>query len=284
MGLESLSDNLPDLEAKFDRLLARFGELGRVLVAYSGGVDSTLALKVGTLALGDNCIGVTARSESLADEDLELTLRVAREHGLRQEIIEYSELGIEHYAANPVNRCYFCKHELYSRLQGLARRFGVTAIVDGTNADDAGDYRPGSLAAEELQVLSPLKEIGLGKAEIRALARRLGLPNWDKPAAACLSSRVPYGEPITAEKLRQIGEAEAFLRGLGFAQVRVRHHDRIARLEVAPEDIARLAAPETRGLVLDRLRALGFQFVTVDLAGYRTGSLNEMLAGAIRRL
>lgn len=265
----------PDLERKFRGLLTRFGELGRVVVAYSGGVDSTLALKIGTMALGGNCIGVTAKSETLTEDDFELTREIAQAHGMIQRVVSYSELDIENYAENPVNRCYFCKKELHTRLTGVARELGARFIVDGVNADDVGDYRPGIEAARELGVVSPLLECGVTKDEIRRMARELGLSNWDKPAMPCLSSRVPYGEPIDAVKLKQIAEGEAFLRNLGVRQVRLRHHGKIARIEVEPSEIARLAESETRESVVRFMRSIGFQFVALDLFGYRMGSLNE---------
>lgn len=260
--------------------MARFLDLGRVIVAYSGGVDSTLALKIGTLALGENCIGVTARSETLTDEDFELTQQIAEAHGFNQQFVVYSELEIDNYAENPVNRCYFCKHELYSRLGDLASRFSVEAVIDGSNADDVGDYRPGLEAVRELNVVSILREADMHKAEIRQMARELGLSNWDKPAAACLSSRIPYGEKIDPVKLKQVADGESFLRKLGFAQVRLRHHGPVARLEVDPLEIERLVKSETRDEILRHMRSIGFQFVAIDLAGYRTGSLNEVLSQA----
>lgn len=268
----------PELQTSFEALLDRFRGLDRVLVAFSGGVDSTLALKVGTLALGENCIGVTARSETLSDSEFDLTVRLAVQHGFSQKIIEYSELEIDNYAENPINRCYFCRHELFSRLENLARELHVKAIVDGTNADDVGDYRPGMQAAREFKVVSVLKDAGIGKERIRSMARELGLENWDKPAGACLSSRIPYGSLIDKRKLSQVAEGEAFLRSLGFAQCRVRHHDTIARLEVEPSEIARLTSPEIRTQVEEFMKSVGFNFVTVDLAGYRMGSLNELVS------
>jgi uncharacterized protein len=265
---------LPHRE-KFERLLARFRELRRALVAYSGGIDSTLLMKAGTLAIGERCLGVIAKSETLTDDEYDKALTVACAHGFRLQTIAYSELEIESYTDNPINRCYFCKHELFSRLCALAAELGIDAIVDGSNADDAGDWRPGMQAAAELRVVSPLKEAGLTKAEIRALARALGLPNWDKPANPCLSSRIAYGLTIDRAKLEQVATGEAFLRERGFRQVRVRHHGEIARIEVARDEMDRLLAPEMRRPVAERLRELGFRYVTVDLLGYRSGSLNE---------
>lgn len=268
---------------KFNRLFFRFKELGRVLVAYSGGVDSTLLLKVGTLALGERCIGVIARSETLTTDEYRSAMALAGDHCFTLRTVEYSELEIEHYASNPANRCYFCKHELYDHLRDIARETGIATIANGDNADDAADYRPGAKAAEEFQVVSPLREVGLSKEEIRDLARALGLANWDKPSAPCLSSRVAYGIEIDRGKLHQIAEGEKFLRQQGFRQVRVRHHDTIARIEVAPDELDRLLEREMREQVAARLLELGFQFVTVDLTGYRTGSLNSVLSAEQRR-
>jgi uncharacterized protein len=266
--------------AKFDLLFRQFRELGHVLIAYSGGVDSTLLMKVGTLALGDRCQGVIARSETLTPDEYRFAMAIAGDHCFNLKTIEYSELAIENYAANPSNRCYFCKHELYDQLTQVGRELGIRVIVNGDNADDAGDYRPGAKAAEEFQVVSPLRDAELGKQEIRDLARALGLANWDKPSSPCLSSRIAYGLEIDTEKLRQVSEGEKLLRRLGFRQVRVRHHGDLARIEVPAAQLEQLMQPEVREQVAAHLKSLGFKFTTVDLLGYRTGSLNAMLPEA----
>ena len=275
MALASFNASTLPHRQKFGQLVERFKELGHVMVAYSGGIDSTLLLKVGTLTLGERCVGVIARSETLTDDEYEAAAAVARRHGFNLQTVAYSELEIDQYAENPVNRCYFCKHELYSRLTELARRLGVTTVVEGSNADDVDDWRPGMEAARELEVVSPLREAGLRKSQIRELARALDLPNWDKPSNPCLSSRIAYGTEINREKLDQVARGEKFLRERGFRQVRVRHHDKLARIEVAPEELDRLLEAPMRREVSAHLLQLGFRYVTVDLIGYRTGSLNE---------
>ena len=267
-------ESLPHKD-KFDLLFGRFRELKQAMVAYSGGVDSTLLLKVGTLALGDRCVGVTALSETLTPEEFEAAMAIARDHEFNIRTVHYSELEIENYAENPINRCYFCKNELFGRLRQIAGELGIATLIDGTNADDVDDWRPGMLAAQELSVVSLLREVDLHKSEIRELCRALRLPNWDKPSAPCLSSRIAYGIQIDKQKLEQVAQGERFLRLNGFRVVRVRHHGEIARIEVAPEEIARLAEPELRERVTVRMRELGFRYVTLDMSGYRTGSLNE---------
>ncbi len=268
-------DLRPDLRAKWERMQALIRACGRVIVAYSGGVDSTLVLKVATDVLGEHALGVIADSPSLPRSELQAALDIARSIGARVRIIETNEMDNPNYTANPVNRCYFCKATLHDALWEIARQEGYRAILDGTNADDVGDYRPGQQAARERGVRSPLLEAGLTKAEVRALARYLGLPNWNKPAMACLSSRIPYGTPVTREALRRVEAAEAVLHALGFRQCRVRHHDTVARIEVPVEDMDRLLAVRTT--VVDRLKAVGYTYVTLDLAGFRSGSSNEVL-------
>jgi len=269
---------LNDLAKKFERLRETVRGYGSALVAYSGGVDSTFLLKVAVEALGrDKVVGVTARSESLTERSFNLACEIARTLDLPQEIIEYSELSIEGYADNPVNRCYYCKSELFQRLKDLAQERGLAVVLEGSNADDVGDFRPGMRASAELGMKSPLREVGLTKNEIRTLAREMGLPNWDRPSEACLASRFPYGELITQEKLTQVGDAENYIRDLGARQVRVRCHGKVARIEVLPDDMLRLLDPAIREGLVAHLKKLGFDYVTLDLQGYRTGSMNEPL-------
>jgi uncharacterized protein len=256
---------------------ARLAALGSVVVAYSGGVDSAFLAVTAARVLGDRSLCITADSPSYPDRHRDLAIGTARAFHLRHEMVRTSEVDNPDYRANPANRCYYCKHELYSHLTAIARERGFAAVVDGSNADDRGDYRPGRQAAREFGVLSPLDEVDLGKDEIRALAREAGLATWDEPASACLSSRIPYHSEVTEEKLRTIEAAEGVLRGLGFRIFRVRHHDSIARLELGREEMARALDPDVAAEIDRALRAIGYAHVAVDLRGYRLGSLNDAL-------
>ena len=267
----------PETSAKYARLQTDLRELESVLVAYSGGVDSALLLKVATDTLGEHAVGALASSPAYDDEETSTAVRVAEEMGARLVRLDTHELDDPRYAANGADRCYFCKTELFDHLEPVARRLGLAAIAYGMNRDDRGDWRPGQRAARERGVRAPLDDAEMGKAEIRELARYLGLPVWDKPALACYSSRIPYGTPVTVEALAQIGRAERALRKLGFRQVRVRHHEKVARIEIDPDEFPRLLDPELRARVVLDVRAAGYPFVTLDLQGYRTGSLNETL-------
>ena len=250
--------------------------LDSVIVAYSGGVDSAYLAYIASRTLGDRAVAVTADSPSYPERHRELAIRIARDFGLRHEIIHTSELDRPEYRANPANRCYYCKHELYTHLARIAElRHAV--IVDGNNADDRGDYRPGRQAAREFGVRSPLDDVDLTKDEIRELSRRAGLPTWDEPASACLSSRIPYHTEVTDEKLRTIERAEEALWALGFRVFRVRHHDDLARIEIARNEMARALEPETAAAIVQSLKAAGYKYVSLDLQGYRMGSLNEGL-------
>lgn len=267
----------PEAEAKEQQLLGSLAAMESALVAYSGGVDSTYLLWAAHRALGDRVLAVIGRSDSLARTEYESALAEAARLGVEIRVVVTGELSDPGFRDNPPDRCYHCKSELYGQLAPLARRESLAEILDGTNADDLGDYRPGRRAAEERGVRSPLAEAGLGKAEIRSLARRAELVFWDKPAMPCLASRFPYGTRITREKLRMVEGAEELLRQSGFRECRVRHHDGMARLEVPREDLDRLLAEPLLSWLSDGIKALGFQQVTVDLEGFRSGKLNDSL-------
>jgi uncharacterized protein len=265
-------------DTKRQHLVRVLRECGSVVVGYSGGVDSVFLARVAVEALGaENVLAVTGKSDSIASWMEDTAREVAQRFGIPWLELETHEIDDPRYAANPSNRCYFCKSELWTRLADLAAERGFAAVLDGSNADDVGDHRPGAVAAEENAVRSPLLEAGLTKDEIRAWSRELGLPTWDQPAAPCLASRIPYGLSVTPERLRQIEQAEIGLRAMGFRDFRVRHHGTIARLEVHPSEIDRVAAH--RSDIAHAVRGAGFERVLIDLQGYRRGSLNEGLAG-----
>jgi uncharacterized protein len=250
--------------------------LGSVIVAYSGGVDSAYLALMASRTLGDRAVAVTADSPSYPERHRRLAISIAQQFGLRHEIIRTTELERPEYRANPANRCYYCKHELYTQLSRLAAGRDAV-VVDGNNADDRGDYRPGRQAAREFGVRSPLDEVDLAKDEIRELSRDAGLPTWDEPASACLSSRIPYHTEVTPEKLRTIECAEQALARLGFRVCRVRHHDDLARIEIGRDELSRALEPDMREAIVCELKAAGYRYVTLDLQGYRVGSLNEGL-------
>ena len=270
----------PQLHALETRLRA----LGSLVVCFSGGVDSAFVLLVAHRVLGDRAVGLTAVSPSLAPSEKEGAIRVAAQIGARHELVETHEIDDPNYAANPSNRCFYCKTELYDVADGWAKKHGFSFLANGTNTDDLGDYRPGLDAAKKALVLSPLVEVGMSKADVRRHSKALGLGVWDKPASACLSSRLPYGTAVTRERLTQIGGLEEELRALGFKQLRVRWHDKVARIEIEQSEMARAFEPDVRMRIVEAGKRHGFAYVTLDLQGYRQGSHNELLAGNALRI
>lgn len=266
-----------EIESKIDRLKKHLQQLESVAVAYSGGVDSTFLVKVAGEVLGDNAIAVTAQSSTYPEREFKEAADFVQKAGIRHVVIKSEELDIEGFSDNPTNRCYFCKRELLSKVIAVAQANNIRHVVEGSNVDDLGDYRPGRQAIRELGVASPLTDAGLGKEEIRILSKEMGLPTWQKPALACLASRFPYGQKITRDKLRVVDQAEQFLLDLGFRQVRVRHHGSIARIEVSAEERGKFFNTDMMDRIYEKFRQLGFMYTALDLKGYRTGSMNEVI-------
>jgi uncharacterized protein len=266
-----------NLEEKYQRLRAYIQEQGSLVVAFSGGVDSTFLLKVAQDVLGDRVLAVTASSCSFPERELKEATQFCQENGIRHMVCKSEELDIAGFRQNPKNRCYLCKRELFEKILAIAEAEHMAAVAEGSNMDDNGDYRPGLTAVAELGIKSPLREAQLYKSEIRQLSKKLGLSTWNKQSFACLSSRFVYGEPITEQRLHMVDEAEQLLLDFGFRQVRVRVHGQMARIELLPEEFPKIMEEQVRTTVYQRLKDLGFTYVTLDLGGYRTGSMNEVL-------
>jgi len=267
----------PAASVKEERLRLLMREMGSVLVAFSGGVDSSYVAFVANAELGDHALCVTGESASVPQNQRDESARLVEQFGFNRELIKTDELDDERYRVNEPNRCYFCKSELYGKLEPLARDRGIKFVVDGSTTDDLGDYRPGRTAATEHNIRSPLIEVGMSKGEVRELSRRAGLPTWDKPASPCLSSRIAYGTMVTIERLATVDQGEEIMRGLGFREFRVRHHDQLVRIEVSPHEMELALRREMVEELASRFRGLGFKYVTLDLHGYRSGAMNEVL-------
>ncbi|HMJ52116.1 MAG TPA: ATP-dependent sacrificial sulfur transferase LarE [Polyangiaceae bacterium] len=275
---------MSEIEGKLERLSADIRALPSALVCYSGGVDSAFVLAVATRQLGERAIGMTAVSPSLPPGELDYAQALAKEIGADHRIVSSMEMDDPRYVSNNSDRCFYCKSELYEIAEAKRKEWGLAVTLNGTNCDDLGDYRPGLVAAKNAEVKSPLVECGFSKADVRAAAQVIGLGAWDKPALACLSSRIPYGTSVTTERLAQIGGFESDLKKLGFRQVRVRYHDKLARVELDLEEMARAVDPSVRGEIVAAGKRNGFQYVTLDLGGYRMGSHNEIIVGKSLRI